>query len=419
MHFIFGGIIMRFIVIAAFLLIIASPALAEKFLSMEEAERLCIERNLAIKAKKAEIAKTDAEIISAKIIQNPSLRYSVDSLKNGEKESEVTYSVSQNIDITGKRSIRIDAAKKSKEASLYFFEYEVAAVILHLKQTHYKILFLKENERLLTALLAMFEEVKSKTEERFKAGDVSEADLMKISSEQKSIGRNLEALRIELRTEKKKLGLFLNLGMNDLEPIGEFVYKPLMHDMNIAPESVLSLRYDVRGQSMLVEAATASLSFARRNSFPSFDIEAGYKKRTGGFEGFVFGVTIPLPIFDRNQGDIERAKRAIEQEIAALELVKKNAIYEVAILQEKIVSLSKIISDASQQLDTTLQLTKIARIAYEEGETGILELLDAVRSEKALTMEYNSTLYDYWTAVFELEKAAGKRLFDFNRGGAK
>jgi len=410
---------MHFIVIAAFLLFIANPALAEKFLSMEEAEKLCIERNIAIKAKKADIAMIDAEIISAKLIQNPSLRYSLDSLKNGEKEREETYSVSQNIDITGKRSIRIDVLKKSKEASLYFLEHEVAGIIFHLKQTYYKILFLKENEKLLTVLLAMFEEVKNKTEERFKAGDVSEADLMKISLEQKSIGRNLEALRIELRTEKKKLGMLLDIGMNDLEPIGEFVYKPLILDMNIAPESVFSLRYDVRGQSILVDAATASLSFARRNSFPSFDIEAGYKKRTGGFEGFVFGVTIPLPIFDRNQGGIERAKREIEHERATLELVKKNAIYEVAILQEKIVSLTKIISDSSQQLNTTRQLTKIARIAYEEGETGLLEILDAVRSEKALAMEYNSNLYDYWSAVFELEKAVGKRLFDFNRGGAQ
>lgn len=415
---------MRFILTVAFLLVIASPALAGqawKFLSMEEAEKLCIENNLLIKAKKAEITKADAEIISAKIIPNPSLRYVVDYLKNREKETEETYSINQNIDISGKRSIRIDAAKKSREAGLYFLEQEIAGVILHLKQTYYKILFLKENERLLTTLVAMFEDVKNKTEERFKAGDVSEADLMKISSEQKNIRRSLDALRIELRAEKKKLGLLLNLGDNDLEPVGEFVYKPLMPDLKIAPESVLLQRSDIRGQGMLIEAATASLSFARRESIPSFDIEAGYKKRTGGFEGFVFGVTIPLPLFDRNQGGIERAKGEIEQERAALELMKKNALYEAAMLQEKIDSLSQIISETLHQLDTTRQLTKIARIAYEEGETGILELLDAVRSEKALSMEYNSNLYDYWAAIFELEKAAGKRFFDFNvnQGGAK
>lgn len=411
---------MRFIVMAAFLLVTASPALAGpsgKFLSLEEAEKLCIENNLAIKAKKAEIAKADAGIVSAKMIPNPSLKYAASSLKNSAKETEETYSISQNIDVSGKRGIKIDAAKKNKEARLYFLQQDIAGVILGLKQTYYRILFLKENERLLAALIAMFEEVKNKTEQRFKAGDVSAADLMKISSEQKNIRRNLDALRIELRAEKKKLGLLLNLGANELEPKGEFVYKPLMSDPKIAPESALLHRPDIIGQSMLIEAATASVTVARRDSLPSFDIEAGYKKKTGGFEGFVIGVTIPLPIFDRKQGGIKQAKGELELERAALELLKKNAIYEVAILQEKIDSLSQIISDTSQQLDTARQLTRIARVAYEEGEAGILEVLDAARSEKAVSMEYNTNLYDYWAAVFELEKAAGKSFH--NTGGAK
>lgn len=415
---------MRFIVMAAFLLIVASPALAgqsEKFLSMEEAKKLCIENNLVIKAKKAEIAKADAEIISAKIIPNPSMRYAVESLRNDLRETEETYSFSQNIDISGKRRLGIDAAKKSREARLYFLEQEIAGVILQLKHTYYKILFLRENEQLLTTLLAMFEEVKNKTEERFKVGDVSEAELMKVSSEKQNIRRNLEVLRMEMRAEKKKLSLLLNLKENDLELIEEFVYKPLMPDLNAAPESILGQRSDIRGQGMLVETATASLSFARREALPTFDIEAGYKRRTGGFEGFVFGVTIPLPIFDRNQGGIEHAKGNLEKERITLELMKKNALYEVAMLQEKIDSLSHILSDTSEQLGTIRQLTKIARIAYEEGEIVLLELLEAVRSEKALSMQYNVNLYDYWAAIFELEKAVGKRFvdFNFNRGGIR
>jgi len=410
---------MRFIVMAAFLLIIANPALAVKPLSMEEAEKICIENNLLIKAKKAEIKKADADIISAKIIPNPLLGYSVSSLKNSERETEEFYSVSQNIDISGKRSKKIDAAKKNKEAHLYFLEHEISGVILQLRQTYYKILFLKEKERLLTDLISMFENVKSKTEERFKAGDVSEADLMRIFLEQNNTMRNLEALRIELRTEKKKLSLLLNIKETDFELKEEFVYKPLMPDLKIAPEFALLQRSDIRGQNMLIESAAASLSFARLDALPSFDIEAGYKRRTGGFEGFVFGVAVPLPIFDRNQGGIERAKRELEQERITLELMKKNATYEVATPQKKIDSLSEIISGISQQLDTARQLTKIARITYEEGEASLLQLLDAVRSEKALSMEYIAALYEYWATIFELKKAAGKNNFNFNQGGAK
>ncbi len=413
---------MRFIVTVAFLLVIVSPALASqsgKFLSIEEAEKICIENNLLIKTKKAEIKKADAEIISAKIIPNPLLRYAASSLKNGERETEESYSISQSIDISGKRSIRIDAAKKSREARLYFLEHEISGVILQLRQTYYKILFLKEKERLLTDLISMFENVKGKTEERVKAGDVSESELMKISSEKKNIKRSLETLKIDLRAEKRTLGMLLNLEVNDLQLKGEIVYKPLMPDLKIAPEFAISQRYDIKGQDMLVEAATASLLFARAESIPSFDIEAGYRRRTGGFEGFVFGVTIPLPVFDRNQGGIERAKGELERARAALEFMKKNALYEVAILQEKIGSLSQIISGISQQLDTNRQLTKIARIAYEEGEISLLQLLDAVRSEKALSMEYVATSYEYWATIFELKKATNKKISNFDQGGAK
>lgn len=411
---------MRFIATVAFLLVISSPALASqsgysgKFLSMEEAEKICIENNLLIRAKKAEIKKADAEIISAKMIPNPLLRYAASSLKNGERETEESYSVSQSIDISGKRSKRIDAAKKSREAHLYFLKYEISGIILHLRQTYYKILYLKEKERLLTDLISVFENVKSKTEERVKAGDVSESELMKISSEKKNIKRSLKTLKIDLRAEKRTLGMLLNLEVNDLQLKGENVYKPLMPDLKIAPEFAILQRYDIIGQGMLVEAAAASLSFARAESLPSFDIEAGYRRRTGGFEGFVFGVTIPLPIFDRNQGGIERAKRLLEHEKITFEFMKKNAIYEVATFQEKIDSLKEIISGISQQLDTARQLTKIARIAYEEGEISLLQLLDAVRSEKALSMEYIATSYEYWATIFELKKAAGKKISNFD-----
>ena len=398
---------MRFVIIAIFLLMSAYPAAAGEALSMEDAERLFLENNLEIKSRKIELQKSDALILDAKALPNPAVQYSLESLRNGERETEETYSVIQNIDISGKRGRKIEAANKSMEARTLFLKHEITGLLLKMRRSYYKILLLKENERSLSNIVEMFSGVETKTAARVVAGDVSEADLMKLTGERSRITRNLETLRVDLKFEKRKLALLLNIQEADFDVSGEFSIKPLSQSVLELTGMVLQNRPDIKGQGKAVKASELMLAASKKEAIPSIDIEAGYKKRTGGFNGFIFSVSTPLPLFNRNQGGIARAEAELAQEKVVFETMRKTAVYEVNILLEKIASLEVRVADLSYQIKTAKELTKIAGILYEEGETGLLELLDAARSERELVLEKNTAIYDYWTARFELDKAIG------------
>ncbi|MBI5101409.1 MAG: TolC family protein [Nitrospirae bacterium] len=408
---------MRFVIITLFVLLSVCPAAAGTVLSMEDAERLFIENNLDIRLRNRELQKSDASILDAKALPNPAVRYSLESLKSGERETEETYSVSQEVDVTGKRSRKVEAAYKTREARGLFLAHEISELTARMKQSYYKVLLFKENERALSEIAGVFSEVERKTGARVSAGDASEADLMKLSGEKNKVVRGLEALRTDLKSEKRKLALLLNLQETDFDVSGEFSVKPVAFIYEILAAAVQQHRPDIRGQGKIVEASEASLSASKKEAIPSFGLEAGYKKRTGGFNGFIFGVSIPLPLFNRNQGGIARAQAELTQEKVVFEALQKKAAYEVNLLIERIASLQTRVADLARQVETSKELTKIAGIAYEEGETGLLELLDAARSEKELVVENNTLVYDYWAARFELEKAVGTRVTPM--GGTK
>lgn len=408
---------MLFVIITIFLLVSAYPAVAGTVLSVEEAEKIFIDKNLDIKSRMIELQKSDASILDAKVLPNPAVRYSIESVKNSTRETEETYSVIQNVDISGKRGRKIEAASMNKEARMFFLEHEISGLLAQMKQSYYKVLLLKENEKALSEIAGFFSDVERKTEARVSAGDASGADIMKLAGKKNKIVRGLEALRTDLKSEKRKLALLLNIQETELDVSGEFSVKPLSFSILELTGMGRQNRPDIKGQGKTVEASEVSLSASKKEAIPSIDLEAGYKKRSGGFNGFIFGVSIPLPLFDRNQGSIARAQAELAREKLVFESLKKNAAYEVNLLFERIASLQVRIADLSSQIETARELTIIAGIAYEEGETGLLELLDAARSEKELVVENNSAVYDYWAARFELEKAIGAKVTPM--GGTK
>lgn len=408
---------MRYLLAMLFLLLMTSQATAGVVLSLEEAETLFLGNSLEIKAKKLNVKKAEADVLEAEALPNPALKYYLESLRNGESDQEVVYSLSQTVDLSGRRGRKIEAALANKEAGGLFLEQEIAGLLAQMKQVFFRVLLLKANGQALAVMVNRFSEFEGKTEARVKAGDAAPADLLKISAEKGKTVRNLEVLRTTERAEKKRLGLLLNNPDGEIEVSGELLFQPVALNHEELLNRSLKNRPDLKGQNRAVAASGSLLAAARKKWIPPVDLEAGYKKRTGGFEGVVFGISIPLPLFNRNQAEISRALAELEQSKLSLEVLEKTARQEVQLLLEQIMSQQARIADLTRQRETARELTKIARLAYEEGETGLLELLEAVRTEKECLLEYNQAVYEHWSFILELEKVSGTKLI--GRGGAQ
>ncbi len=407
---------MRYLLVLIFLFFQVTAAFAERQMSLNDAERLFIENNLELKAKKVELKRYDAEIVEAGLLPNPSVKYSMESLKNGEKDSEETYSISQSINIVGKRSLRIEAALKRKNAQYFLYEQDILNSISMMKHVYYKIILLKENANVIQGFHYKFTDMEKRTAKRFEAGDVPEVELMRLHSEGKKLERLIADLSLEIMAEQRNLALLLDVPLEEITLKERLYYEPVTIDAKDLLNQAMEKRGDIKAASAFVDAANSSFNLSKKEAVMPIDIEAGYKKRTGGFKGFVFGVSIPLPLFSRNQGRIASATGELETEKIREELIKKRVLNEINLILDRITSLSAQIADTYKQVNNAREITNISSLLYEEGEASFLEMVDAARSEAELAMEYNNLLYEHMTTLFDLEKATGVNLI--KNGGA-
>ncbi|NTU42907.1 MAG: TolC family protein [Nitrospirales bacterium] len=198
---------MRIFIMTFFLLMLAQSSFAARILTMEEAEKIFLENSLEIRMLRTGMQRADAEIIEARTVSNPALNFSIESLKNGDRETEETWSLSRSFDLAALKGKRVEAALKGREAEGFFAEKGIADLVAQMKQAYSGLLLLRENEKALREIVDLFTDLEKKTAERVAAGDVAEAALMRLTAEKEKVVREREALLAELEIEKKRLAL--------------------------------------------------------------------------------------------------------------------------------------------------------------------------------------------------------------------
>jgi cobalt-zinc-cadmium efflux system outer membrane protein len=140
-------------------------------------------------------------------------------------------------------------------------------------------------------------------------------------------------------------------------------------------------------------------------------VTAGYKRQSDGFEGAFFGVGIPLPFFDRNQGNTEatsaRLQSAQTQQILARreirnEVRRAHGAYTSARRQGQLLG--------DDLLRGTGDLLGIAQASYGEGEISLVELLDAADAYRDARLTSIDLRADLWSRYFRLLRAMGRPL---------
>ncbi|HSW62413.1 MAG TPA: TolC family protein [Dissulfurispiraceae bacterium] len=400
---------MRIALMAAFLLSTIFSASAVMSLTMEQAVTMGLENNMELKTKQAELSKSEAELIGAGEVPNPTFQYGYESLKNREQavDRSETYTVNQPIDFLWKRGKRVEAAAKSRDARELLLRHETSGIAAQIRQTYGKVLLLEDNSRLLSELAASFSDVVRVVQARVAEGDAAEAELLKLGVERGKLQRVAAVAKADALSERRKLGLLIGGDTREVVLTDSLKYTALRADARQFVEQSLERRSDLVGRLRLTEAAEAAVSAAKRDVLPAIAIEAGYKRQAGGFNGAVFGISVPLPFWNQNSSAIAKAEAERTQQRHAAMLALRNAQIEVQTQLDKVDVFSARLAGMARQLESAQIITKGARIAYEEGTNSLIDLLDAVRFEKDLLMEYNASLLEYWSTVFDLERTAG------------
>jgi len=168
-------------------------------------------------------------------------------------------------------------------------------------------------------------------------------------------------------------------------------------------------RPDYHAAAMGVTAAESQISLARANAKQDVNATAAYT-HTAGLSSASFFVNFGLPIFNRNQGEIARTGYALTQAQEMQSSANDTVLSDVSGAYEALRSSEEVVQlYTSGYLKQAQDSRDISEYAYKRGATGLLDFLDAERSNRAVQLAYRQALSSYMTALEQMKAAVGTR----------
>lgn len=251
---------------------------------------------------------------------------------------------------------------------------------------------------------------------RVEEGVTAEADFIRTWVERDRVAASVTLERVELARARAELATYLGMGLtafggDSLRVVvedtavggGEASLRPLAELVSQARKA----RPDLAAARARAAAARAEVGFQRALTVRQIGATVG-AKRTAGATSVLVGVSLPIPLFDRNRGEVQRAaseRTAAEQE---LEWSERQAEADVAAAYEA----ARLLTDQARRLrggflERAEESRRIALAAYQEGAVSLLQALDASRTLADARVTYYRTLFAQRQSVLELQAAIG------------
>jgi cobalt-zinc-cadmium efflux system outer membrane protein len=380
--------------------------------TLDEAVALAVRENRTLRAKQFEYQATRANEITAGLRPNPVASYTADHLGSRNVDQEYAVSVGQPIELGGKRQRRLDSARAATRVTEFELADTQRQVVAQVKRIFTDVLVSEATLALSLDGLRALDEVERIQRFRAERGDISELELTRIQVQRFAFERDAADARQAMRSAK--IGLRALTGLDVLPPefevVGDIEFRDRPVDREELYRMTLANRPDVRAAEAAREKARADVNLARANAWWDVTPQIEYR-RIGGDNTIGLGVSIPIRIFDRNQGEISRTRAEAERAEALRQASALQALSDVdTALAAVVTSREKVTLLRDTYLPKARRARETVEFAYRRGGVSLLDFLDAQRTYRETALEHLRTVGAYWAAVYQLEAAVGGSL---------
>ncbi len=385
-------------------------------LTLQRVVSMYIDRNLELQAEKYRLERTRADAIAARMRPNPGLSVTAENLSvsgplPAGKLYEIGMAYSETVELGGKRKLRENVAAATISAAEARFLDSMRKGVAEVKRLYFQAVLARRDIEVATENRQMFEQLVQLNLARFQEGAIPEADLIKVRLERIKFDSALKQAQLGLRQAMIRLAENLEDDAVTKQEVSAVIdLRLLSPDLNSLIEIGLRERPDVQAAQRDVEGAKEKLALEEARAKPDISPFAGYK-RIGADNTVMFGVNVPLKVRDRNQAGIARAQADQKAAAALMEVAKSHTIAEVSAAYEALMtSREQVQTFRDELLNQADESRSIALVAYEEGATPLLAVLEAQRTRADVRQQYFRTLFDYEISLSELELAVGKEI---------
>lgn len=406
----------------------AEQGLAAEALTIGQAVSTALSRNRDILAARLDIETAQYDRAAASVYPNPVISYNLGNIVIGQAnpqyppipqpgafgQTQHNIAISEVVDIWAKRTARIRAAEEGIVAKRLLVEDALREVVYQVRTGFMDALRAQEARELARETNARYAETVRISRSRFAAGDISENELRKIELESLRYQTAVIDAESELDLARQKLAALLGFAAAEALPpaLAHATARTAAEPLPALLERAAQQRPDLLAARQSRAASAATLSSAQREALPDISVSLNYQHSEFTASGdnpnsLGLGVSFPLPLFDRNQASVGRAR--VDQKRA------ENSIERIWLLvQQDVAGAARRVARAQLLLDAfeaggmserAEAALRVAEHAYKAGAASLLELLEAQRTYLDTRAQYLRAQHEYRQSLVEVSHA--------------
>jgi len=382
--------------------------------------------NPTLRAGEIGVAESRAQEITAYLRPNPDLTLAADGTQLVPSQgawhvfegTQFSWGLSYLHERQGKRELRRDSAQKGTDVAVSQLADQERTLLFTLRNAFVQTLQAKAILELSRENLAYYDQVLSVSRQRFTAGDIAKVDLNRLELQRVQYEQDLETSTVSLRTAKIQLLTLLN----DRTPIEQFDIAGPFDFMEQAPSldelrrMAQDARPDLRAAMQAVDKAQTDhrLAVANGSIDPTF---SGWYTHNPSFNNpfddntIGASISLPLRIFDRNQGEKMRTQLDIGRNEQLVNATVAQVFSDVDSAYVTLQSNINLLRPYKEKyLTQSLHVRDTISFSYQQGGASLLDFLNAQNDYRTTQRAYLTLIGTYLTAAAQLNLAVGREV---------
>ncbi len=397
-----------------------ASAQAQQVLTWEQVRLRFEQNNPTLLAGKLNIEESKASETTAYLRPNPDMSLLLDQINvfstnpfQPFSPTQATVALSYLHERQHKRELRLESARDSTAVATSTQADLERTLLFTLRGAFIQTLQAKAVLGVTRENLGYYDKVLEVSRERFHAGDIAQVDLDRLELQRVQYESDLQAAEVSLRTAKIQMLALLNdrMPIEQFDVTGPYEFSEQIQPLDDLRQAALDTRPDLKAATESVEKAKADhkLAIANGSTDPTFSVDGGLNPPIDHYIGF--GVTFPLRIFDRNQGEKLRTQIDIDRNSRLLAAAQAQVFNDVDSAYATLSSNLALLHPYKQKyIEQAVRVRDTIAFSYQHGGASLLDFLSAQGEYRTVQLAYMNLVGSYLTAASQLNLAVGREV---------
>ena len=395
---------------------------AQQALTWQQVREKFLAINPTLQAGRVGIEESRAREITAYLRPNPALTAATDYIHPFKSSSALvdaqpSVSVGYLWERMHKRDLRLESAKQGTAVAISQLADQERSLIFTLRSAFIQVLQFKAVLALAKDNLVYYDHVLQVSADRYRTGDIAQIDLDRLQLQRVQYESDVQTAEVNLRTAKIQLLMLLNdrTPVEQFDVAGVFDFSEQIAPLGEFRSVALETRPDLRAAVQSIDQARTNYRLAEANAStdPTVGIDVGRLPQSSPVPSGYMGVSvsIPLRIFDRNQGERLRTRLDIglnERLRDATEAGLYRDVDSAYVTLNSTVILLKPYK--TKYLEQAVKVRDTMTFSYQRGAASLLDFLGAQHDYRAVQLSYLTLVGSYLSAAAQLNLAVGREV---------